>query len=166
MSYVPVGTGQKANPPFEAATVSITTRSTPLESFCSSATIVVPPATACRVPPSMIVPLIEVAVDCVATSPACSTGLRRYLPFPCTTIDAQALKSMLRSFVSPAPMVNSPPAIWPDGILMPVLVSDDSCNCCGVLLGSLVSITQLAKFPHLLLLTVTLSAARKIRSCW
>lgn len=38
-------------------------------------------------------------LEVVLTSPACSTGFSRYWPLPFTTIEAQVLKSMSRSFV-------------------------------------------------------------------
>jgi hypothetical protein len=58
--------------------------------------------------------------------------------------------------VSPEATVKSPPAICPDGILIPVVDSDESCKACGVLLGSLVSMTQLATLTHLSPFTLTL----------
>src|SRR3989442_14997255 len=54
----------------------------------------------------------------------------------------------------------------PDGILIPVCVSDESCNACGVLEGSLVSIRQFATLPHLLLFTLALFGANTTRICW
>src|SRR6185295_12679540 len=70
---------------------------------------------------------------------------------------------MFRSLVSPEPTVNSPPAICPDGILIPVLDSDESCRGCGVLLGSLVNMMQLAAPPHLFPFTLTLLSPRMMR---
>jgi hypothetical protein len=40
--------------------------------------------------------------------------------------------------------------------LIPVVDSDESCKACGVLLGSLVSMTQLATLTHLSPFTLTL----------
>src|SRR5207245_3896892 len=124
--------------------------STRVQSACSSATTVLPATIRCA-EPSIIVPLIELDADCNETSPACRTGFNRYCPLPCTTTEAQASKSIFKSFVCPEPIVKLPPAICPDGILIPVCVSDESCNACGVLEGSLVSIRQFATLPHLLL---------------
>src|SRR5207247_9875004 len=116
--------------------------------------------------PSIIVPLIELDADCNETSPACSTGFSRYCALPCTTTEAQASKSIFKSFVWPEPTVKLPPAICPDGILIPVCVSDESCNACGVLEGSLVSIRQFATLPHLLLFPLALFGATTTRICW
>src|SRR5207244_6259757 len=93
-------------------------------------------------------------------------GFSRYCPLPCTTTEAHASKSIFKSFVCPEPTVKLPPAICPDGILIPVCVSDESCNACGVLEGSLVSIRQFATLPHLLLFTLALFGANTTRICW
>src|SRR3989442_5846243 len=158
---MPSATGQKTNLPFDAGTASITT----VPSACSSATTVLPPTIGC-VEPSIIVPPIELEADCSETSPACRTGFSRYCPLPCTTTEAQASKSIFKSFVCPEPTVKFPPAICPDGILIPVCDSDESCNAWGVLAGSLVSIRQLATLPHLLLFTLALFGANTTRICW
>src|SRR5579863_6362449 len=65
-SYVPAGNGQNTNPPLASVSVVINTRSTPVESGCSSATIT-SPATGFPVPLSNTMPLIEDEV--VVTSP-------------------------------------------------------------------------------------------------
>src|ERR1700741_1534514 len=125
------------------------TRSTPELSFCSRAAIVFPALIAYPETLSTIFQVIEDEVR--LTSPACSTGLRRNCPLPCVTIDAQALKSMSRSLVSPAASTNWPPAICPDGILIPVCAWLDKRSGNGVLVVSLVSVTQFAMVPHELL---------------
>jgi hypothetical protein len=66
-------------------------------------------------------------------------------PLPVATIEAQALKSMSRSLVSPAPMVKFPPAIWPEGIFRPLCASLVSVKAWTLL--SAESITQLAGLP-------------------
>src|SRR5258708_32156010 len=95
----------------------------------------------CVVALSTILPLMEEEVR--LTSPECSTGLRRNCPLPSETMEAHALKSISKSSVCPAATVNCPPAIWPDGILMPVFDSLDSRRGCGVL-ALVVNIQQLA----------------------
>ena len=59
----------------------------------------------------------------------------------------------------------SPPAIRPDGILIPVVDSDESRKACRALLGSLVSMTQLATLPHLFPFTLTLLSERITLIC-
>src|SRR5262249_49374230 len=138
--------------PLEFVIVSITTRSTLLLSFCSKATTVLPPEIVPLVTLSTAVPEMDDEVS--DTSPACNTGFSRNCPLPRVTMEAQALKSTFRSLVCPAAMVNWPPAIWPEGILIPVCDSEDSASVCGVLLASPVRVTQLAELPHLLPETV------------
>src|SRR5882757_9402713 len=163
---VPAGSGQKTKPPLASASVFIKTRSTPLASFCSSA-MSTRPLTALPVALSTTVPLIETEV--VETSPACSTGFSRYCPLPCKTMETQVLKSISRSLVSPAAMVRPPLAIWPGGILMPVV---DSLESCRVWTVPSLSTTQLAAplvhrlVGRVLLTTDGLLSDRMIRICW
>ena len=164
-SYVPVATGQNENVPAEFVTVSMTTRSMPFW-FCSRATTTFPPTIGCCVAESITNPLMDVLVDWSATSPACSTGFILYCPLPWTTTEAHALKSMFKSLLSPDATVNCPPAICPEGILIPVVVSEDIRMLMGVLVGSLVSIRQFAYALHLLPFTLTLLSARITRICW
>jgi hypothetical protein len=42
---------------------------------------------------------------------------------------------------------------------------DENCKACGVLLGSLVSMTQLATLPHLFPFTLTLLSEKITRIC-
>ena len=79
-------------------------------------------------------------------------------------IDLQVSKSMSRSFVSPAAILNPPDAIWPEGILRPVFASLESSSSWGVL-GEEVSMMQLAEFPQALLEMLRLLSARMIRIC-
>src|SRR5258708_32118163 len=104
----------------------------------------------CVVALSTILPLMEEEVR--LTSPECSTGLRRNCPLPSETMEAHALKSISKSSVCPAAAVNCPPAIWPDGILMPVCDSLESRRGCGVL-GPLGHNPQFAVLPHWFALT-------------
>src|SRR5215469_395429 len=98
-------------------------------------------------------------VEVSATSPACSTGFRRYCPLPSCTMDWQASKSIFRSLVSPAAIVNWPPAICPLGILMPVRDSLEMLSGTGVV-GFALSTTQLAVEPQAFEGTVALLSAR------
>src|SRR5262249_61328356 len=78
------------------------------------------------------------------TSPAVSVGFKRKVPFPSRTIEAQALKSILRSTDCPAATLIGPPTICPGGIFKPVLASLLNASSWTELS---LSTTQLNPFP-------------------
>src|SRR5581483_2953051 len=161
---MPAGTGQREKFPLASGVVCILTCTTPALSRCSSATMALPPTIGCPVVLSISLPVIELAVG--DTSPACSTGFSRNVPVPVVTIEAHPSKSIFRSFVWPEAMVNCPPAICPEGILMPVCEALPTSRARG-LAGSAASTTQLAPaLPHWLLLRLAALLASIIRICW
>src|SRR5260370_9525683 len=84
-------------------------------------------------------------------------------------METQVLKSISRSLVSPAATVTPPLAIWPGGILMPVVASLESSRVWTV---PSLSTTQLAApllhrlVGSVLLTTDGLLSDRMIRICW
>src|SRR5258708_35991741 len=84
-------------------------------------------------------------------------------------METQVLKSISRSLVSPAATVTPPLAIWPGGILMPVVASLESSRVWTV---PSLSTTQLAApllhrlVGSVLLTTAGLLSDRMIRICW
>src|SRR6266852_3571455 len=94
MSNVPVGNGQNRKFPFASAAVCITMRSMPMLSVCSMATSTFPAIGALVSESTACPPIPELFA---LTCPAVSVGFKRYAtfaPFPSSTIDAQALKSI------------------------------------------------------------------------
>src|SRR5258708_17603256 len=81
-------------------------------------------------------------------------------------MEAHASKSRFKVLVWPAAIVNCPPPIWPDGILIPVFDSLESSRVWTLLSDP--STTQLLSAPHLLPLAFGVAelSCRKTRICW